>query len=166
MSRSRGVVAALPDDGVAAIEKFIVGAPYGTLLGLSCESIEPGRARVRLPFRPEVTTVGEMVHGGAIASLVDVAATAACWAHPEATLQARGSTIGLTLSYLAPGLGCDLVVDARVVKRGGSICTVEAVVEDAEGGEVARALVTYKLSLAPGVSAPASPRGERSRSPR
>ena len=38
----------------------------------------------------------------------------------------------------------------RVVKRGGSICNGEVVVSDGEGGEVARALVTYKLSLPQG----------------
>jgi uncharacterized protein (TIGR00369 family) len=140
-------VSALDAAVVGAIEKLIVGSPYGTLLGLACEAVEPDRVRVRMPFRPELTTVGEMVHGGAIASLVDVAATAACWAHPRATLEARGSTVGFSLSYLAPGFGCDLVADARVVKRGGSICTVDARVADGQGGEVARALVTYKLSL-------------------
>jgi uncharacterized protein (TIGR00369 family) len=141
-------VSALPEPVTTAIEKLIVGSPYGALLGLACASIEADRVCVRLPFRPEVTTVGEMVHGGAIASLVDVAATAACWAHPEASLRARGSTVGLTLSYLAPGLGRALEADARVVKRGGSLCTCEVSVNDAEGQAVARALVSYKLSLA------------------
>jgi len=139
-------MSALAPDVVTAIEKLIVGSPYGGLLGLVCETIETDRVRVRLPYRRDVTTVGEMVHGGAIASLVDVTATAAFWAHPSASLDARGSTVGLTLSYLAPGLGRDLFAEARVVKRGGSICTGEVVVADAEGGEVARALVTYKLS--------------------
>ena len=141
------VPAPLEADAVAAIGKFIVASPFGTLLGLAAESIEADRVRVRMPFRPDLTTVGEMVHGGALASLVDVTATAAFWAHPSVTLQARGSTVGLTLSYLAPALGCDLVADARVVRRGGSICNGEVAVTDPAGGEVARALVTYKLSL-------------------
>jgi uncharacterized protein (TIGR00369 family) len=141
-------MSALAPDVVTAIEKLIVGSPYGAHLGLVCEGVEADRVRVRMPFRSDLTTIGEMVHGGAIASLVDVAATAAFWAQPEASLDARGSTVGLTLSYLAPGLGCGLVADARVVKRGGSIHTGEVVVADGRGGEVARALVTYKLSRA------------------
>lgn len=64
----------------AAVEQPIVGAH----VGLRCESIETDRVRVRLPFRREVTTIREAVHGGAIASPVDVAATAAAWAHPRA----------------------------------------------------------------------------------
>jgi uncharacterized protein (TIGR00369 family) len=140
--------ATLDADVTGAIEKLIVGSPYGRLLGLACEAVAPDRVRVRLPFRPELATLGELVHGGAIASLVDVAATAAAWATPEATLSARGTTVGFSLSFLAPALGCDLVAEAAVVRRGGSLCTLEVDVSGAGRGSVARALVTYKLSLA------------------
>ena len=132
-----------------AIERFIVGAPYGQWLGLACESIERDHVRVVLPFRKEVTTFGEMVHGGAIASLVDVTATAAAWAHPAVTLQARGTTVGFSLSFLAPGLGSDLIADAVIIRRGGSLCVCEVTVSSPGGECVARALVTYKLKLPP-----------------
>ena len=137
----------LSDEISATIERFIVRSPYGALLGLRGESVEPDRVRVRLPFRPDVTTLGEMVHGGAIAGLVDVAATAAAWATPRATLGARGTTVGFTLNFLGPGLGKDLVAEARVVQRGGTLCVLEVVVGDDAGRVVARALVTYNLTL-------------------
>ena len=137
----------LSDEIGATIERFIVRSPYGALLGLRGESVEPDRVRVRLPFRPDVTTLGEMVHGGAIAGLVDVAATAAAWATPRATLGARGTTVGFSLNFLGPALGKDLVAEARVVQRGGTLCVLEVVVGDDAGRDVARALVTYKLSL-------------------
>jgi uncharacterized protein (TIGR00369 family) len=128
------------------IEAGIVGGPFARLVGLRTESIEIDRVRLRLPFRSEVTTVGEMVHGGAIASLVDVAATAAAWAHPDSSLEARGSTVGFSLNFLAPGLGGDLIADARIVQRGRSLCVCEVAVADESGKAVARALVTYRLS--------------------
>jgi steroid delta-isomerase-like uncharacterized protein len=144
-----------PLDGpiVSTIEKLIVASPFGTQLGLVCESVAADRVRVRLPFRSEVTTVGDMVHGGAIAALVDVAATAAAWATPEATLAARGSTVGFSLNFLAPGRARDLVADARVVQRGKSLCVCEVEVTDPQGAAVARALVTYRLALPAGESA-------------
>ena len=150
---------ALNDETRKTIERFIVESPYGALLGLRTEVIEPDRVRLRLPFRPDVTTLGEMVHGGAIASLVDVAATAAAWASPRATLGARGSTVGFSLSFLAPGLGKDLLADARVVQRGSTLCICEVAVSDDAGRDVARALVTYRLSLpkTAGGEAPALP---------
>jgi uncharacterized protein (TIGR00369 family) len=137
----------LPDETPATIDRFIVQSPYGRLLGLRGDSVEADRVRVRLPFRPDVTTLGELVHGGAIASLVDVAATAAAWASPRASLGARGSTVGFSLSFLAPALGKDLVADARVVQRGSTLCICEVAVADDAGRDVARALVTYRLSL-------------------
>jgi len=132
---------------VSTIEKRIVASPFGAQVGLRCESIAPDRVRLRLPFRSEVTTVGDMVHGGAIAALVDVAATAAAWATPGASLAARGSTVGFSLSFLAPGRARDLLADARVLQRGKSLCVCEVEVTDAQGAAVARALVTYRLSL-------------------
>jgi len=131
---------------VKLIEAGIVDSPFGKLVGLCTESIEVDHVRLRLPYRPELTTIGEMVHGGAIASLVDVAATAAAWAHPDSSVVARGSTVGFSLNFLAPGLGCDLVADARIVKRGRSLCICEVAVEDGDGSSIARALVTYRLS--------------------
>jgi uncharacterized protein (TIGR00369 family) len=130
----------------AIVEKAIVASPYGKLLGLVLESAEPDRAVVRLPFRSDVTTLGDTVHGGAIAGLVDTAATAAFWAKPGLTPAARGTTIGFSLSFLSAGRGVDLIADARVRRRGREICNGDVVVRDAGGSEVAQAIVSYKLS--------------------
>jgi uncharacterized protein (TIGR00369 family) len=143
------VSATLDPSQLGAVEKMIVSGPYSDLLGIRSEEILEDRVRLVLPFRPELTTVGEMVHGGAIASLVDVAATAAAWATPRATLQARGSTIGFSINYLKPGLGCDLHCEARVIQRGRAVCVVDVSVANAAAGVVARAMVTYRLSLPP-----------------
>lgn len=141
-------MSALPDNVVKLVDGAIVRSPYGRLLGLALESAEADRVRVRLPYRVDVTTLGDTVHGGAIAGLVDAAATAAFWAHPAASPSARGTTIGFSLSFVAAGRGQDLVADARVRRRGREICTGEVSVSDTAGREVAIALVTYKLSLA------------------
>ena len=137
----------LDASAVGAIEKGIVLSPFGKLLGFETERVEVDHVRVRMPFRPELTTVGEVVHGGAIGALIDVAATAAAWASPAASLQGRGSTVGYTVNFLAPALGRELVADARVVQRGRSLSICEVAVADGEGGAVALALVTYRLSL-------------------
>ena len=138
----------LPEMVKALVENAIVRSPYGKLLGLALVSLEPDRVRVRLPYRPEVTTLGDTVHGGAISALVDAAATASFWANGEITPNARGTTIGFTINFVSAGRGQDLVADARVRRRGREICTGEVSVADANGREVAVALVTYKLSPA------------------
>ena len=127
------------------VEGFILGSPYGRLLGMVGEAVEPDRVRVRLPYREDVTTIGDTVHGGAIASLVDVAATAACWASPNVDAGARGTTIGFAINYLNAGRGQDLVATAEVIQRGRAISVCDVHVRGVDGTLVARATVTYKL---------------------
>ena len=128
------------------VEGFIVGSPYGQQLGVVTESIEVDRVRLRLPYRETLTTIGDMVHGGAIAGLVDVAATAACWASPNVDPSARGTTIGFTINYLNAGRGQDLIAAAEVIQRGKSISVCEVTIRGADATSVARAVVTYKRS--------------------
>lgn len=128
------------------VEGFIVGSPFGRELGIVTEAVETDRVRLRLPYREAVTTIADMVHGGAIAALVDVAATAACWANPAVEPTARGTTIGLTINYLNAGRGQDLIAAADVIQRGKSIAVCDVTVRGADATVVARALVTYKLS--------------------
>jgi len=127
------------------IRQAIITSPLAALLGVETLEVSSDRVRVGLPYRPEVTTVGDLVHGGAIAALVDVAATAAFWTGADLARHPRGTTIGFTVNFLAPARGADLVAEARVVQRGRSICVGEVTVEGADGRAVARALVTYKL---------------------
>jgi len=142
------MAAALPENVRQLVDAAIVRSPYGKLLGLELLSAEPDRVRVKLPYRVDVTTLGDTVHGGAISALVDSAATAAFWAHPDASPSARGTTIGFSINFVAAGRGQDLVAEAHVRRRGREICTGEVSVRDAAGKEVAVALVTYKMSLA------------------
>jgi uncharacterized protein (TIGR00369 family) len=139
-------MARLPDESVALLEKLIVRSPYGGLLGLELVEAEEDLVRVRLPYRSEVTTIGDTVHGGAIAGLVDAAATACFWASPRLDLRSRGTTIGFSINFVSAGRGKDLVATARVRRRGREISTGEVSVCDPEGREVAVALVSYKLS--------------------
>jgi len=126
------------------VRQVIVASPFGTLVGTQAEALEVDRVRLRLPFRAELATVADVVHGGAIASLVDVAATAAAWATAEPATGHRGTTIGFTVSFLAVAHGCDLVATAQVIQRGRTICVIEVAVEG-NGTAIARGLVTYKL---------------------
>jgi uncharacterized protein (TIGR00369 family) len=124
----------------------IAGAPLGRLLGVELLDATLDRVRTRLPFRPEVTTFGDLVHGGAIGALIDVTATAAAWTGADVSRGPRGTTIGLTVSYLNGARACDLVATGTVIQRGQSIVVCEVAVDDDAGTAIARALVTYKLS--------------------
>jgi uncharacterized protein (TIGR00369 family) len=141
-------VTQLPDEIAALLNRLIVKSPYGALLGLELVDAAEDCVRLRLPYRSEVTTLGDTVHGGAISGLVDSAATASFWASSKISLGSRGTTIGFSINFLSAGRGTDLVAIARVRRRGREISTGEVTVCDTEGKEVAFALVTYKLSPA------------------
>jgi uncharacterized protein (TIGR00369 family) len=85
-----------------------------------------------------------VVHGGAIATLVDVAgaAASASGAAPEV---GGGATSSLALSYLAPADGVDLAAEARVIQRGRSQTVSDVEVRDPSGRLVAKGLVTSRL---------------------
>jgi uncharacterized protein (TIGR00369 family) len=144
-TRSAGGGALVTSDLEGIVRTAIGEAPLARLLGVRVEVVEPELVRVRLPFRAEVTTIGDMVHGGAISALVDVAATAAAWTGADLARQRRGTTIGLTVSFLAGARGGDVLATARVIQRGRAIVVCEVDVADGDGAAVARALVTYKL---------------------
>jgi uncharacterized protein (TIGR00369 family) len=126
------------------VTEFMQSSPFGTRVGLRLEEISADHARVSLPFDTAVTTFADVVHGGAMSTLIDVAATAAAWSAAEPTGDPRGATIGLTVDFLQAARGVDLEANARVIRRGRSVCFCEV---DVHAGDdlVAKGLVTYKL---------------------
>lgn len=131
--------------GNEQLVQLVTGSPLGRLLGLQLEKGAEDDVSIRLPYREEVTTVGDLVHGGAIAALVDTAATAVAWSSVEDATGRRGTTVGFSLNFLEGAHGQDIVARARVVRRGRSLTICEVDVTAADGTNVARALVTYKL---------------------
>lgn len=122
------------------------GSPFSRKLGVEAVRFEQDRAVLRLPYSEANTTVADVVHGGAILTLADIAATAAAWTGVPNALEYRGITVDLSLMFIAAGRAQALTADARVVRRGGTLTFLEVTVTD-EGAEiVAKALATYKLS--------------------
>lgn len=127
------------------VTQWLASSPFVGHLGMKLASIVDGHAAVVLPYDQRMTTLGDVVHGGAIAALIDSAATAACWAGAPVPEGMRGTTVAVTVNYIAAGRASDLTAAAQVVKRGKNLCYADVDVTDASGAIVAKALVTYKL---------------------
>ena len=127
------------------IRAFIPESPFAAALGLRLESLEPDAAVLVLPFRPAVATIGEVVHGGAISTLADTAAMAAAWATDEVPPEVAGSTVSLTVNFVAAASGQDLRAAAVVRRRGGRLCFVDVDVTEPDGRLVAQAMAVYRL---------------------
>jgi uncharacterized protein (TIGR00369 family) len=130
--------------GAGIMREFIPASPFARHVGIEIESLQNDRARLRLPFSDPVATMGDLVHGGAVSTLVDTAAMAAAWCTDDVPDSLRGTTVGLTVDFVSAGRG-DLIADARVLRRGGSLCFCDIEVTDGDDRLVAKALVTYKL---------------------
>jgi uncharacterized protein (TIGR00369 family) len=131
--------------GAEIIRQLVAVSPYVAHLGMRLVAIEPGMAVMALPFNEAMITVGKVVHGGAIASLIDTAATVAAWSGAELPAKVRGSTVSMTVTYLAPAEQEDVQATAHVLRRGRSLVYLDVDVQNATGAAVAKGLVTYKL---------------------
>lgn len=115
--------------------------PVYDLLGIEITEAEDGRARGRLPMRPELSAVPgrELAHGGVVAALAD---SVGYWAVSSLRGFASTPTVDLRMDYLAPAED-DMVATGEVVRNGASVGTVT--VDVAAGGErVATARGTFK----------------------
>ena len=134
-----------PVDGRELIRAFLSQSPFGVLLGLELRDVRDDHATIAMPFDERLTTAGDTTHGGAISTLIDVAATAASWATDFETAPTRWGTSSLTVNFLRPGRGRELVAEANVDRRGRSLCYCSVEARD-EQGVVASGLVVYALS--------------------
>jgi uncharacterized protein (TIGR00369 family) len=126
------------------ITAFIPASPLPAALGIRLDSIAADRARLAMPWKEELATMADVVHGGAIAALADTAAMAAAWATDDVPEALTGATVSLTLDYLRAGRG-DLAAEAWVVRRGGRLVYIRVDVTDTDGTSVAAGQAVYSL---------------------
>ena len=109
----------------AAIKHTLENQGFTKLVGAKVVSVEPGVVVMALDRRPEVLQQNGLFHGGAIAYLVDNAATAAA-----GTMIDRATRSVITGEYkinlIAPSVGDRLTCRAEVVKPGRTLTVVEA----------------------------------------
>jgi uncharacterized protein (TIGR00369 family) len=107
--------------------------------------LDDDEVRLRLPWDPSNVTIGDMVHGGAIATLADLTVMAAAWCGADAPPDLRGVTVSMALDYLAPARSTDVIGVGRVLRRGRSLVNCEAEIVDPRGTLIAKAIAVYKL---------------------
>ncbi|MBT4043491.1 MAG: PaaI family thioesterase [Rhodospirillaceae bacterium] len=130
----------------AVIETVLVASPMAKSLGLELTDLAVDQIGMRMPFRPQNVTVAEMVHGGAIAGLIDTAGAVASASgiDPDGGLKG-GATSAMTIHYLSPANGVDLAAKAIVIKRSISQTISEISVRGPDGQLVAKGVVTSRL---------------------
>ena len=115
--------------------------PFLKLLGVQVESVGPGTATLLLPIREELKRNDGIIHGGAIASVIDSAFAFAII--PLLAENERTVTVDLTLHYLRPLAGGVAKASAKVVRAGRRVITVSGEVFDENEKLAATSLSTY-----------------------
>lgn len=121
-------------------EKFEIN-PFPRMLGFELDSIERGRAVLSVEVRRDLTQLQGVMHGGAIASLIDTAvAFAIVGGSPP---RARFTTVEMKVNYLRPISEGRVTAEARLIRDGRRIVVAECDVYDSQGRLAAKGLLTY-----------------------
>ena len=129
----------------AAVAQIMPSTPYLKSLGIVMEVFEPDHARIRLPFREDLTNDGAVYHGGVVAAVLDTAGAAAAWSNHDFDKGARASTVSMTVQYLGACKKSDLVCEGRALRRGRELIFCEMTATDADGKLVANGVLTYRI---------------------
>jgi uncharacterized protein (TIGR00369 family) len=115
--------------------------PYAKLLGLELGEVSPGTVTIHLPIRDELLQNQGVIHGGAMASLIDTAAAFAVLTQIDT--DERVTTTDLTIHYLRPASSGRLTASARTVRRGRRLFVLSVEVTNDQQILLATAVTTY-----------------------
>jgi acyl-CoA thioesterase len=131
----------LSAEELARLRDAFAQVHYARLLGFEFVTAERGAATLALEVREELTRMGGILHGGALASLIDTASAFAALSLLEAG--AHTVTVDLTIHYLRPVSTGRVEAHARVLRAGRRVVTVAIDATNADDKAVATALTTY-----------------------
>ncbi len=123
--------------------------PFFELMGIELVEVEPGRAKMRMAWRKNLCQPAGIMHGGAIASLVDTSVAHSILLTAR-FLQAKAQgghlvSVDLRIKYLRPVSSGIVTCEARAPRIGRQITHTSAVVTDAAGKEVAHGDSIYMI---------------------
>lgn len=139
-------------------EIFVYHMPFNRALGLELERYEPTFAQ--LAFSNQPMMVGNwaqsILHGGVIASALDVAAGLVCVGSTltrhdsitEEELRQRLSkmgTIDLRVDYLRPGRGTRFIASSTLLRAGNKVSVARVELHNEEERHIASATATYMV---------------------
>ena len=126
---------------LARAREAFASVPYAKLLGFELGEIRRGQATIQLTVRDDLKQYQGVVHGGAVASLIDTAAAFAVVTELEAG--ERVTTTDLTVHYLRPASSGRLSATARIVRGGRRLFVLSVEVMNDQQVLLATAVTSY-----------------------
>ena len=137
-------------------QTFEEAVPFNRVLGLKVESLDPDAPKLRFDMRPEL--IGnprrQILHGGVIAAVLDVAAGFAIHLavgrqRTEEPAEGHFPTIGtidLRVDYLRPGRGKFFIATGRVVRLGNRVAVAHMEMANDSGELIATGGAAYMVA--------------------
>lgn len=122
------------------------GVAFNRLCGMRVLRWDAGGVEIALPYEPQLSAHEGTFHGGVVSALIDTAGGGAVMADHDFDKGSRLSTVALSVQYLGPARGAQLIAYASCFKRGGRIHYAEAEVRDGDGATCARGQVVVSIS--------------------
>jgi uncharacterized protein (TIGR00369 family) len=121
--------------------------PLAGTLGIRTDESTARQVVLSLDWRPELCTIGGVLHGGVIMALADSAGAACAFLNlpPDAS---GTSTIESKTNFLGAVRGGEVTATSTPLHRGGTTIVVETAVRDSAGRLVANVIQT-QLVLRP-----------------
>jgi uncharacterized protein (TIGR00369 family) len=101
---------------------------------------------IALPYTEPLSAHEGVFHGGVVSALIDTAGGGAVMAGHDFDKGSRMSTVTLSVQFLAPARGPEIVAYALCVRRGGRLHHAEVEVRDRSGTACARGQVVVSIS--------------------
>ncbi len=133
---------------------FAKGFPFYNLIGFELIDLGPGWSKARIPLRPDLRNPDGVMHGGVIATLVDIGITQAILmtdAYQEVR-ETKGtlSSVDLRIKYLRPLTQGAMTCESKVIHQGRRVIHADSVVTNDQGKPLATGDAIYVVTLGQG----------------
>jgi acyl-CoA thioesterase len=134
----------LSEEELARLHEAFALVPYAQMLGIEIVRLTRGEAILSLRSRAELKRMEGIMHGGALASLMDTASAFAVLTTLEEGAQTV--TVDLTIHFLRPVTEGSVEARATLLRAGRRVATVSIEATNGAGKIVATALTTYLIT--------------------
>jgi uncharacterized protein (TIGR00369 family) len=145
-----------PDKLKQKLLAFAKDFPFFNHLGIELVDFGPKWSTTRIALRPELRNANGVMHGGVIATLIDVGFTQAMLMTDEyqEVRDTKGSmsSVDLRVKYLRPVTDGYATCEARITHLGRRVGHASAVVKNDQGKEVALGDSIVMLTLGTGAA--------------
>lgn len=106
------------------LEKQLLQAKFHQFLGLELLEVTEEHLKLKLPLNELFVTEGDYIHGGILATIIDIAG----YFEVQKQFPQPAPTVHLTIDYLRAAKREDLYVTAKTIKLGRSVSVVDVTV--------------------------------------